>query len=176
MGTALLLAVGCRSSEPAAAPTAPTPPAAAAAPTPPASGGAQSALADGKHFGSLSSIQDDRLGFDDAELLTGDAADQAARAAGELAADAHVDNDYYIRNRTTELVTLPLAAEVQVRLLPRSGPPDFTSGTQAEPAPLAKLLRYFRGNDADATSIRSARYWVTVTGGKVTQLEEVYFP
>lgn len=172
MGTALLFAVACRRSEAGGgSSTAP-----AAAPTALAPSGATAALADGKHFGSLSSVENDQLGFDDAELLTGDAADQAARAAGDLAADAHVDNDYYIRNRTPEIVILPLAAKVQVRLLPRSGPPDFTSGTEAEPAPLAKLLRYFRGNDADATSIRGARYWITVTDGKVTRVEEVFFP
>jgi hypothetical protein len=165
-----LFAIGCAGSEPSRTPASePTSiPSESAASAPPAEARTL--------FGSIARLTEGELSFDEAELLVGTAADEAARAAGELEAGEHVDNDYHIRDNDHELVTFPIAADAEVHLLKRSGPPDHTSETVTSKSSLALLARYFQASDPDSKSVRAARYRLTVRAGTVTRLEEVFFP
>ena len=127
-------------------------------------------------FGSISRLSEAELSFDEAELLVGAAADEAARAAGELELGEHVDNDYYIRDKDHELAMFPIAADVEVHLLKRSGPPDHTLETVTSKSSLAALARHFRASNAESKTVREAYYRLTVRSGKVTRVEEVFFP
>ena len=114
--------------------------------------------------------------LDPAELLQGEVAVHAAIDTGVIQAGEDLPNDYLIRNDGVEREPHPLAADVQVRLLRRSGPPHYTSGTAPEPATLERLLEYYEGTGIDAESVRRAHFEVTVQGGQVVSIEEVYFP
>jgi hypothetical protein len=125
----------------------------------------------------LTAVGEKTLAFDRAELLTGKAADEAALEKGLIQAGEHVDNDYFIRDPDPgESCPLPVTGKVSVKLLPRSGPPDFTSGTSVRPSSLERLARYYAEREPDALLVQEAHYRLRSESGNVTAIEEVYFP
>ena len=81
--------------------------------------GQPAALADGVHFGFIRSVHTAQgtIRFDDASMLTGKAAQDAAIAAGVCTQDTLNDclpNDYYIDNPSHATVPLPLAPDATI--------------------------------------------------------------
>jgi hypothetical protein len=144
-----------------AATTAPTP--TGAEPT-----GAEPAVpADGRHPVYL--VRVDARGrtvtFDLIQFFTGEA---AAKAAAEDHQESPPPNDYYIRNTSPRLRTLPVLADapitVNVLAAEQTG-----SSTKDVPVTLAKLASWFP-NPGRPT------FWITVRDGRVTRIAEQYLP
>jgi hypothetical protein len=67
-------------------------------------------LADGAHFGFVRRVEGGTVTFDPARFLSGDAALEAARAAGAIGEGEDLPNDFFIANQTAEdEVTVPVA-------------------------------------------------------------------
>lgn len=144
-----------------------------ALPEPPVSG--DRAPPDGRHFGYIKTI-DARyatLTIDLATLVTGDAADRAAAAAGEIQAGDHVPNGYFIENRDESYVTLRLDDGVVVRVL--GDPPRLVEG---ELLPLAASFAKRPDEVRRGARYRgvTSQYWVTVRDGVIVEIEEQYLP
>ncbi len=129
-----------------------------------ASGAGGAGLMDGRHFGEVASVDPDApaLTIDPAEFLTGEAATRAARADGEIGPGEQLDTDYYIRNVGKDVYRIPVDRNARIEVLegghgPATGFVDIHG--------LAASLHHGR-----------RWYWVTVTGGRVVQLEAQYLP
>jgi len=70
-------------------------------------------------FGFVTEVAADgsSLTIDFAEFLTGEEANEAAVAAGDIAPGEFVDNDYYIRNENPMLRTFPVAPDVDLQVI-----------------------------------------------------------
>jgi hypothetical protein len=113
------------------------------------------------------------LAFDEAEFLTGNAAQRAAEEDGVVPPGEPVPNDYYLRNPDRSTETLRVAADAQITArrcsLCRKGKPgnveDFlasfmkTGQTYADP---------YRGAES--------QYWLTIEDGTVVAIDEQYVP
>jgi hypothetical protein len=118
---------------------------------------------------------DKTITFDEAQWLTGDAADRAAVSAGAIEPGEQVPNDYFIRNPDPGVVVLPVAADAQIRgaapvtvLLPRPPCDSCTSYALG----LDAFFAAYVGTNRTA----NARYWVTIREGRVVAIEEQYVP
>ena len=155
---------------PSAEPVQPSPPVAASA-----HGAASPAIADGRHQCSLVAVvaEPRQVSIQSHEFLTGDAANRAAREAGEVGPDEDAPDDYYIRKTKGDPVTLPVAAGVVVQLLPRV-PPNYLemTSTSVAPSDFETLLKYCASRGGDCGS----PFEVTVRGGRVVEISEVYVP
>lgn len=123
-------------------------------------------LADGTSFGYLESIDIEArtIRFDLAQLFQGDAAIEAARADGQIPADQDfIENDYYIRNVSSKLRTVPLASGAMIRVLLNLGSPDQSDGDL--PTLAGTLAEYPR-----------LPVSLVVSDGKITKLSQVFFP
>jgi hypothetical protein len=140
--------------------TSATPPAAAT--TAPAG----TDLADGVHVAHVVRI-DPAVGavtVDVIQFLTGDA---AVRAAGEDGAEVPPPNDYYIRNASSRLRTLPVesGAPITINVL---GAQESGSATKDIPKTLAEL--------AGVRGVEDGTFRLTVEDGRVIRIAEVYLP
>jgi hypothetical protein len=107
---------------------------------------------------------------DYAQFLTGQAAADAAEAAGD---ESPPPNDYYVVNANPRLRTLPLAATVIVRLTTEPGVGPLDGGYASSVTELSKIL----ASDTEETaSLRANGYWLTLVNGVVTRIEEQYTP
>jgi hypothetical protein len=120
-----------------------------------------------------SSIEPATLEFDEAEWLSGEAAQQAAEADGAIQPGDPVPNDYYVRNddkSTRRLEIAPDAAVTAIRCqLCRDG----------EPGNLADFLASFskRGQSYnDDYRGAESQYWLTIEDGRVLAIDEQYRP
>ncbi|RMH86193.1 MAG: hypothetical protein D6683_00900, partial [Actinomyces sp.] len=91
-------------------------------------------LPDGEWFGYVTDTAPDAVTFDLACWFTGDAAALAAAEDGE---ESPPPNDYYIRNRSSRLRTVPVAGALdprptRVSWLANTGGPDLVDGTYDE--------------------------------------------
>lgn len=106
---------------------------------------------------------------DYARFLSGTEAATAARAAG----DEIPPNDYYITNSNPGLRTLPVKPGIKVSLLSRpDGSMDVDGYTVSFAAWAGNWATPTEGNSA----IRSGPYWLTISNGTVTAIEEQYLP
>lgn len=129
-------------------------------------------LEDGRHFGSIVSIDvpTQTMRFDLAYFLTGDEANQAAAEHGD---EVPVPNDYYIVNDNPRLRTLAIAPNVDVWVIDWSNCCELVHG-EAQPFMDAFATRnpawdaLYQGSEAP--------YWVTVAGGVVVKIEVQYLP
>ena len=137
-------------------------------------GGRVMNLGDGRFFGYIHAMNDGAIEFDVAEFLTGDEANEAAVAAGDIQAGETVPNDYYIVNEDQATGRFPLADDVKVIIdTIQDGLPG------AAPADLLWLMCEFADLPADdlATVSHETRpYWLTVRNGRVVEIEEQYLP
>jgi hypothetical protein len=150
-----------------------TTPARTTAPTTTA-GAPKPALEDGGHFGYIKSVDLGRsaamLTFDLAYLLTGDEANKEAARRGY---PTPVDNDYFIVNDNPKLRTLPLADDVELRLLDWKHCCDtFFDGDLARFAGSFERTKYPAGNYKGTFSA----YELTVENGVVIRVDEHFFP
>ncbi|MGZ5296101.1 MAG: hypothetical protein ACXWYT_04185 [Actinomycetota bacterium] len=128
-------------------------------------------LDDGRHFvfvKELPGAPPDRMTFDLAEFLTGDA---AAEAAAEHGDESPPPNDYYIVNDNPRLRTLPISAAAELRII------DWAdccgSFVVGELSSLADALVH---GDPTGTYRPSSPFWITVEGGAIVTIEEQYLP
>jgi hypothetical protein len=134
-------------------------------------------LAAAEQFGYIRSVdpaaEPPTLEFDEAEWLTGEAAQQAAEADGAISRGDPVPNDYYVRNPDNSTRRLEIATDVAVTAircqLCRGGKPgrleDF-------------LASFSKGGQTYADDYRGAesQYWLTIEGGRVLAIDEQYRP
>jgi hypothetical protein len=129
----------------------PTPFASSPAPSPtpaptsaqPPSPSASPALAEGRSFGYIKSVNaaGSTLVFDLAQFFTGDAAIKAAQEDGVIGSGETLDNDYYIRNVNPLLRTVPLSPSVKISIIEWTNccdhtlSPNLATFAQAFPGP-----------------------------------------
>lgn len=138
--------------------------------TPTASGdsGGGVDLDDGRHPAYLTSVDvaGRTLTFDVIQFLTGDEATTAYQA--ETGETDTPPNDYFIVNENPKLRTAPVSAGVTVQLvrLADDGDADLDAGTWDE------LSTYL----AQPGIQEFSPFWLTVSGGEITAIEEQYLP
>lgn len=102
------------------------------------------------------------------QFLTGDAARDASVADGQ---GSDVPNDYYIRNVNPKLRTLAFAEAVEVTVLDSSvGGDDAARSVPADIPTLGRIVR------ARVGSAGGNPFWITVSGNRITKVEEQYLP
>jgi len=129
---------------------------------------------DGTSFGYVTAIgiEDRTVTIDIAELLTGDAAVQAAVEDGALEPGAtSIDNDYYVRNRNPKLRTAGVGPTAPVNVLEDLGSPDLRAGSLRDLAQMLTEVAAGGGVDAARLPVQ-----ITATGGVVTRIDQVFFP
>lgn len=110
------------------------------------------------------------LVVDYAQFLTGEEAAQAAAARGD---ESPPPNDYYIVNDNPRLRTFPVDNRVmKVFLHVRS---DGTTSDRYE-IRFGEWFDWFNGMSGGSNVIKMVPYWITITGGKITKIEEQYLP
>jgi hypothetical protein len=114
------------------------------------------------------------LVFDEAEWLTGEAAQKAARADGVISDGQPVPNDYYMRNKTRDERVLKIAPDAEITA---TRCPVCRDG---QPGKLQDFLDSFRGRGgrtySDPYRGSASQYWLTVENGRVTAIDEQYRP
>jgi hypothetical protein len=114
------------------------------------------------------------LEFDEAEWLSGEAAQEAAEADGAIEPGQPVPNDYYARNHDKSTRTLEIAPEATVTAercqLCRSG----------RPGNLEDFLAAFSSTDErtydDDYRGAASQYWLTIEDDRVLAIDEQYRP
>jgi hypothetical protein len=129
--------------------------------------------------------------LDYAEFLSGDEANAAAVAAGEITEGEQVPNDYYIRNDNPLLRTFPIAPDARVSLM---GFSLENQGIDAIPVTAAQWATLFieaqrciaegfpseceelGGDDWSWYGGGFLPYWVLIEGDVIVAVEEQYLP
>ena len=156
---------GSPSAPASESPSPPTTPEPSTGPT------ASPVLDEGRHFvfvKGLPGAPPDRMTFDLAEFLTGDAAAQAAAEHGD---ESPPPNDYYIVNDNPRLRTLPIAPDAELRILDWA---DCCSSFLA--GDLGLLADALAHGDPTGTYRPTSPFWITVEGGAIVTIEEQYLP
>ena len=127
---------------------------------------AEGDLADGKHFGFVTALDPTqrRLVFDEAELLEGDEAADAADEDG----GAVTEQGGYVRNPDDRMNRVTLDDDVAVRLL--------TPCCELHDVPFEDWLAGFLPDDRTFYGTASSHYEITIADGTVTAVDEVYLP
>jgi hypothetical protein len=128
-------------------------------------------LADGRYFGQVVAVGASqaplRLVIDLEQWLTGDAAQQAEEEYG-VPADARYDN--FIENDSPAWHTIEVASSVEVTILGTNG--HFqqvgTGLVGTQPVSLGRFAKMF------SLGRVYNPFWITVSGGKITQIQEEY--
>jgi hypothetical protein len=138
--------------------------------------GADGHLADGRHFGFLKAVDEQRhtLSFDLAEHFTGEAANRAAAEDGAIEEGEGVPNDYYIRNVNPRVRELPYAPDVTVHPDRSCTSDSEVCGYLADDMP--SLLNRLRNPDAPFAAVGNVLVWLTVVEGRVVDIENPYVP
>lgn len=119
-------------------------------------------LPDGVWFGILTDVTDTSAEFDLACWFSGDAANEAATEDGET--EVPVPNDYYIRNESDAIRTVPVAADAPTWVItgdPSAGPEELTWADWVAdlvgyvPCPGEYCLAWLYVNDGTATEVVS---------------------
>jgi hypothetical protein len=150
-------------SGPAAPATVPRPGTAAPTPTRASAG---HGLDDGTHEARIVDVHaaGGRVTVDVVDLLTGAEAERAAAAAG---AETPPPNDYYIRNVSTRLRTLPVAAGTPITVNVH-GAAQTGSSTEDLSTTLPQL--------AAMPYLDQGLFRLTVHDGQLTRIAEIYLP
>ena len=134
--------------------------------------GKSSALEDGEHFGYIRALNGVEMNFDEAEFLTGDEANQAAIEDGFIEEGDTVPNDYYIRNEEKTVARLRISRDVTI--LVETSSMDGMVGPA--PADVSWLWCALVSKDPRQAGHAHSPYWIEVTDGVVTRIEEQYLP
>jgi hypothetical protein len=163
---------------PTAPPTAPptaapaSTPAPTAVPNPTAVPTAEDTLGQA-FFGKITSFDAAReeMTVELAEMLTGDAANAAAVAAGVIKAGETVDDDYFIRPLgTTDVYNLNGDTEIKIIVL------DKTGNLATVPATLSKFTKLLAAGPASTDWVNSGWFHFTVLRGHATTITAQYLP
>lgn len=109
-----------------------------------------------------------RLKIDYIQFLTGDEAAEAAADAGD---ESPPPNDYYIVNENPRIREFPIEDSVRPRVV-------FDDNGGSVPETLEMSLADWATNFNDPTALyyRTNFYWITITDGVVTAIEQQYLP
>ncbi len=110
--------------------------------------------------------------IDYAEMLTGEEANDAAVAAGEIAPGEEVPNDYFIRNINPMLRTFRVAETATITRWDFSSP----SGIAETPITWDEFIGFWTGTDDASRMHRASPWWIERRGDLVEVLEEQYLP
>jgi hypothetical protein len=132
----------------------------------PARATADHSLSDGTHEARIVDVDaaGGRVTVDVVDLLTGA---EAARAAAAAGAEVPPPNDYYIRNVSTRLRTLPVVAGTPITLNVH-GAVETGSSTDDVSTTLRRL--------AAVPHLDQGLFQLTVDDGQLTRIAEVYLP
>lgn len=136
-----------------------------------------------EEFGFLIEVGPDELTADYADFLTGEEANEAAIAAGEIEEGESVPNDYFIRNVNPQLRTLLIPAPPVVVV-----PTSETGAVTEVDIPFVEWLGFF--DDGRPWPLgeapfeepfflpgaEGAPYWLTIVDGSVVQIRQQYLP
>jgi hypothetical protein len=131
-------------------------------------------IPDGRHFGYVDALieRPRHLVFDLAQWFTGEEANVAAVQDGFIEEGDTVPNDYYVRNSNTMLRTVTISDEVEIILstwdrknIPVEKSVDFPT-----------LARIFGSPKRWERGVLRSGYWITVSDGVITSIEEQYVP
>ena len=129
------------------------------------------------HFGYIRSVSTAgpaaTLAFDEAEFLTGDAAQKAAEQDGVVAPGEKVPNDYYIRNRDQTTQTLRIANDAKITA---KRCPLCCHGRDGQLGPFLASFMKGRQTFADPYRGKYSLYWLTIRDGEVAAIDEQYVP
>lgn len=131
-------------------------------------------LDDGKHPVYITAIDvgAHTMTFDVIQFLTGQDAVDAYQAANPGDPEGP-PNDYFILNENPKLRTAPVAATPTVMLVRLSEDSD----ADLDPGTFEELPAYLAASPpGDGGALSAFPYWLTVTGGTVTAIEEQYLP
>ncbi len=143
--------------------------------TPPATDSGTPAVStaeDGKHFAYIKTVVDKNGGtyltVDYAEMLTGKAAADAAKAAGQ---ESPPPNDYFISNTNKKLREFPVDTAINVTLTSTS------EGVKPEgyKVPFGDFENIFTGVISGPDLSRQP-FWITIKDGTITIIAEQYLP
>ena len=142
-------------------------------------GGDGNPIADGRHFGYLSSVDVSStpatVQVDVAEFLSGEEANVAAAEDGAIAEGESVPNDYYIRNEAKDVVTLDVSGDVRVTHI--QCPASCTDGIPGQfDAFAASFADTGEKTLADEYRGAQSQYWITVREGEIVAIDEQYLP
>jgi hypothetical protein len=130
-----------------------------------------------EHFGYIRSVSTAgpaaTLAFDEAEFLTGDAAQKAAEEDGVVAPGETVPNDYYIRNRDQTTQTLRIANDAKITA---KRCPLCRHGRDGQLDPFLASFMKGRQTFADPYRGKYSLYWLTIKDGEVAAIDEQYVP
>ena len=164
-----LVAAGCGGGGADKAAPEPTQPSTQPAPTPGPS--------PTERFGYIRSVSTAgpaaTLAFDEAEFLTGDAAQKAAEQDGVVAPGETVPNDYYIRNRDQTTQTLRIANDAKITA---KRCPLCRHGRDGQLDPFLASFMKGRQTFADPYRGKYSLYWLTIRDGEVAAIDEQYVP
>ncbi|MDH4140878.1 MAG: hypothetical protein OEV43_09950 [Coriobacteriia bacterium] len=107
-----------------------------------------------------------QITVDYAQLLTGQAAHDAAVAAGEEPLD------FFIKNENPKLRTFPADSSKSVKLVSKADGVD-PGGYNVN---FGQWVDYYSGMSGGLEHIADSAYYITITDGKIVKIEEVYFP
>ena len=113
------------------------------------------------------------LAFDEAEFLTGDAAQKAAEEDGVVAPGEAVPNDYYIQNRDQTTQTLRIANDAKITA---KRCPLCRHGRDGQLDPFLASFMKGRQTFADPYRGKYSLYWLTIRDGEVAAIDEQYVP
>ena len=113
------------------------------------------------------------LAFDEAQFLTGDAAQKAAEEDGVVAPGEAVPNDYYIRNRDQTTQTLRIANDARITA---KRCPLCRHGRDGQLEPFLASFMKGRQTFADPYRGKYSLYWLTIKDGEVAAIDEQYVP
>ena len=120
----------------------------------------------GRHIAQLTAFTDTEVTFDVVQFLTGDAAKRAYKDdTGE-----EPDTDYYVRNQSKQLRTLPLSDDLSIRVNNTGGyePSEPDDGHEVSWLTFDSYMK-----TANATQ---GYFWITIESGRVAAIEEQYVP
>jgi hypothetical protein len=166
-----------RPAEPHAVTIAPPPPPESAA-QPSAASTSARAPAKERRFGLLKALDEDQrtLTLEPHDFLTGDEADEAAREEGVVGPDEGADNDYWVADSPEATAVLPVAAHVEVLLLPHGRPSPHESAAIPIASSFRQLAEHFRSSDELSDLIKSSLFVVRLENGEVVGIEEFFVP
>ncbi len=130
-------------------------------------------LGDGRHATYLTGIDvgDRTLTVDVIQFLTGQQAVDAYHRDYPADPDGP-PNDYYIVNDNPRLRTLPVAADVKVRLVRL----HEGRGAELKPGNWEELPAYLAHYPDEGRRLSGNPFWITVAAGRVTAIDEQYIP
>lgn len=166
-------AVSTPTPEPSGVLTEPASPSAVPTPPAPATPVSKWDARDGRFFSKIESLKpaDGRwiAGVDYAQFLMGAEAAAAAEAAGE---ESPPPNDYFIVNESEKVRTWPIAADVTVTVA--TWPEHFDAS--GYPVDFAAWRAMYAGTDDSFPRANEVWYWITLSDGVITAIDEQYLP